>query len=87
MCDCDFRLDTHAVGQNCSSLSQATLALALNNGDTSLLVPEAYMPLNKCLSDMDAAGFSHNPTLFGEFPAVTAQTKHCTVRDVMDFKL
>ena len=42
MCDYDFRLDTRAIGQSCRSLSQARLALALNNGNTTLLAPEAY---------------------------------------------
>ena len=42
MCIYDFRLDTRPIGQNCTSLSQAILALALNNSNTTLLAPEAY---------------------------------------------
>lgn len=52
MCDYDFQLDTKAVRRNCTSPSQAILALALNNGGTSLLVPETSKPLDEISPDL-----------------------------------
>lgn len=42
MCSYEIRLDTEKVAQNCDSLRQGFLAIALLNGDTSILVPEMY---------------------------------------------
>ncbi|KAK3361771.1 hypothetical protein B0T24DRAFT_724253 [Lasiosphaeria ovina] len=42
MCNYEIRLNTDAVARNCQSLRVGLLALALLNGDLSLLVPEAY---------------------------------------------
>lgn len=42
MCSYEMRLDTEKVARNCDSLRQGFLAIALLNGDTSILVPEVY---------------------------------------------
>ncbi|KAH7163367.1 hypothetical protein B0J13DRAFT_669952 [Dactylonectria estremocensis] len=42
LCRYEIRLNTRAVAKHCSSLRLAILALALLNGDFSLLVPELY---------------------------------------------
>lgn len=42
MCSYVIRLDTDKVAQNCDSLRLGILAIALLNGDTSILVPEVY---------------------------------------------
>ncbi|KAK6863562.1 hypothetical protein PG995_000090 [Apiospora arundinis] len=45
MCNYEIRLNTDKVGQHCKSLRVGYLAIALLNGDLSLLVPELYEPL------------------------------------------
>jgi hypothetical protein len=42
MCNFEKRLNTTVVAKNCKSLRLGIIALALLNGDLSLLVPEAY---------------------------------------------
>ncbi|KAK6840886.1 hypothetical protein PG987_001746 [Apiospora arundinis] len=45
MCNYEIRLNTDKVGQHCKSLRVGYLAIALLNGDLSLLVPELFEPL------------------------------------------
>lgn len=87
MCDYDFRLDTRAVGRSCTSLSQAMLALALNNGDTSLLVPETYKPLDEISVNLAQSEHSNGSVLFAEFPVRAAGIDHCSARNFMNFRL
>ncbi|KXJ87011.1 hypothetical protein Micbo1qcDRAFT_179261 [Microdochium bolleyi] len=42
LCDYEIRLNTTLVAQHCKSLRSAVLALALFNGDSSILVPEVF---------------------------------------------
>ncbi|KXH34177.1 hypothetical protein CSIM01_07179 [Colletotrichum simmondsii] len=42
MCSYEIRLDTDRVAKECDSLRLGILAIALLNGDTSILVPEVY---------------------------------------------
>lgn len=42
MCSYEIRLDTDKVAETCDSLRLGFLAIALLNGDTSILVPEVY---------------------------------------------
>ncbi len=43
MCNFEYRLDTSLLARRCKSLRLALVALAVLNGDYSLLVPEAYV--------------------------------------------
>jgi hypothetical protein len=87
MCDYDFRLDTKAVDRNCNSLSQAIFALALNNGDLSLLVPEVYLPWNYIYSDESYNGHPERSVLFQDFLAEAPRVDHCRVRNFINFRL
>jgi hypothetical protein len=87
MCDYDFRLDTRAIGQNCSSLRQAILALALNNGDLSLLVPEVYMSESNGDPSQDYNITSNESCLFAEIHKDAAHIEYCRVRDILNFKI
>ena len=46
LCDYEARLDTVAVSKRASFLSNGILALALMNGDMSLLIPDLYQSLS-----------------------------------------
>jgi hypothetical protein len=87
MCDYDFRLDTRAVEQNCGSLREAVLSLALNNGDTSLLVPEVYLSGNDGIPNTDQTSHFNNSCLFTEVLNDVVHIEHCRVRNIMNFKL
>ncbi|CAN9175657.1 unnamed protein product [Alternaria alternata] len=87
MCDYDFRLDTKAVGNNCHSLRLAILALALNNGDLSLLAPEAYPPPNEVYSGDAYAGHASSSLLFQSFFLEASRIEHCQVRDFLNVRL
>lgn len=87
MCDYDFRLDTKAVGNNCHSLRLAILALALNNGDVSLLAPEAYLPPNEVYSGDSYAGHASSSLLFQSFFLEASPIEHCQVREFLNVRL
>lgn len=87
MCDYDFRLDTQATGRNCSSLRQAILALALNNADTSLLVPEVYLYKIDEIPNTDQHIQSGDSCFFAEILNDSLRIEHCMVRNMMNFKL
>jgi hypothetical protein len=87
MCNYDFRLDTKAVSENCDSLSRAILALALNNGDLSLLVPEAYLPWNHIYADSAQTESQGSAVLYQDFIAESPRVDHCRVRNFINFRL
>jgi hypothetical protein len=87
MCDYDFRLNTQAVEQNCSSLRQAILALALNNGDVSLLVPEIYLSGKGGSPNTNETGRFSDSCLFTEVLNDVVHIEHCKVRNAMSFRL
>lgn len=67
ICDYDFRLNTKAISRNVHSLRLAILALALNNGDLSLPVPEAYPPPDEIYSGDTYAEHASSSLLFQNF--------------------
>lgn len=87
MCDYDFRLDTKAVGNNFHSLCLAILALALNDGDLSLLAPEAYPPPNGVYSGDAYAGHASSSLLFQGSFLEAPRIEHCQVRDFLNVRL
>ncbi|EUC40536.1 hypothetical protein COCMIDRAFT_30544 [Bipolaris oryzae ATCC 44560] len=87
MCDYDFRLDTKAIDDNFRSLRLAILALALNNGDLSLLAPEAYPPPDQIYSDDAYAGHASSSLLFQNFFLEAPWIEHCQVRDFVNTRI
>jgi hypothetical protein len=87
MCDYDFRLDTNAIGNNFHSLRLAILALALNNGDLSLLAPEAYPPPDEIYSSDTYAEHASSSLLFQSFFLEAPRIAHCQVRDFFNVRL
>jgi hypothetical protein len=87
MCDYDFRLDTKAIGHNFHSLRLAILALALNNGDLSLLTPEAYPPPNEIYSGDAYPEHASSSLLFQSFFLEAPWIEHCQVRDFLNVRL
>ncbi|KAJ8106869.1 hypothetical protein OPT61_g9257 [Boeremia exigua] len=67
MCDYDFRLDTGKIDSNCESLGQAMFTLILNNGDLSILVPEAYSSSQRAHHAFNEAEISSKSVLFRDF--------------------
>ncbi|USP80389.1 hypothetical protein yc1106_07663 [Curvularia clavata] len=87
MCDYDFRLDTKAVSNKVHSLRLAILALTLNNGDLSLLAPEAYLPPNEVYSGDAYAEHTSSSLLFQSFFMEAPRIEHCHVRNFITTKL
>jgi hypothetical protein len=87
MCDYDFRLDTKAVSTNFHSLRLAILALALNNGDTSLLAPEAYPPPDEIYSGEAYAEHASSSLLFQSFFLEASRIEYCQIRDFINTRL
>jgi hypothetical protein len=87
MCDYDFRLNTQAVEQNCTSLRQAILALALSNGDVSLLVPEIYQSGKGGSPHTNEIGRFSDSCIFKEVLNDVVHIEHCKVRNAMSFRL
>ncbi|KAM5359283.1 hypothetical protein ACJZ2D_014584 [Fusarium nematophilum] len=75
MCGYEVRLDTRAASQHCLSLRVAVLALALLNGDFSLLVPEAYSQ-----SCQKTGASSEGPLWLSPFDVGTASLNHVDMR-------
>ncbi|KAK5625425.1 hypothetical protein RRF57_001141 [Xylaria bambusicola] len=75
MCGFDMRLDTRAVRDH-GSLREAILALALINGDLSLLVPDAYE--NSSSEFIDP---SRNGSWLSPFDRVAMEIDHLAVRN------
>ena len=87
MCDYDFRLDTKKVNANCHSLRLAILALALSNGDLSLLVPEVYLPDGRENQEDTYAGSASSSTMFQNIFLEANQIEYCQVRDYINIRL
>jgi hypothetical protein len=87
MCDYDFRLDTRKVNANRHSLRLAILALALNNGDLSLLVPEAYSPQHHRYQEDALAGGRSSSTLFQDLFTRAHHIEYCQVRNYINIRL
>jgi hypothetical protein len=87
MCDYDFRLDTRKVDANCHSLRLAILALALNNGDLSLLVPEAYSPQDRGYQGDAYVGSVSSSTLFQDLFTGAQRIDSCQVRNFINIRL
>jgi hypothetical protein len=87
MCDYEFRLNTREVDNNCTSLRLAMLALSLNNGDLSLLVPEAYLPWDYIYSDDYHITQPGSSILYQEFVAEAPRIEYCRVRDFINIRL
>ncbi|KAI0206564.1 hypothetical protein F4808DRAFT_404586 [Astrocystis sublimbata] len=81
MCGFDMRLDTRAVRDH-GSVREAILALALLNGDLSLLVPDAYK--NPSIEFIDP---SRNGGWASPFDRVAMEIDHLTVRNFNLHKL
>ncbi|KAJ8113740.1 hypothetical protein OPT61_g4192 [Boeremia exigua] len=85
MCDYNFRLDSQKIQPpEYTSLNEAMFALILNNGDLSVLVPEAYS--NPAGVDANEDSHSRTSVLFKEF----TQMKHVncvTVRNYINIRL
>ncbi|KAI4712829.1 hypothetical protein J4E89_001804 [Alternaria sp. Ai002NY15] len=87
MCDYDFRLDTRKVNANCHSLRLAILALAVSNGDLSLLVPEAYLPEGHESQGDIYAGSVSSSNLFQKIFLEAHRIEYCEVRDYINIRL
>jgi hypothetical protein len=67
MCGYEIRLDTEQLAQHCTSLRVGLLALALLNGDLSILVPEVYSFPENDIGALDGTGFPETIGLTSPF--------------------
>ncbi|KAI0555590.1 hypothetical protein F4679DRAFT_594056 [Xylaria curta] len=86
MCGFDIRLDTRAVGDY-GSLREGLTALALLNGDLSLLVPEAYRSSNSEFIHSSLHATETGPTWMFPLDRYPSEIDHVTVRNFNLHKL
>ncbi|KAI0470353.1 hypothetical protein F4859DRAFT_522844 [Xylaria cf. heliscus] len=80
MCGFEIRLDTRAVGEY-GSLREGLTALALLNGDLSLLVPEAYGSSNSEFIHSSPQAAEPDPAWMFPLDRYPSEIDHVTVRN------
>ncbi|KAF7561815.1 hypothetical protein G7046_g2329 [Stylonectria norvegica] len=80
MCGYEIRLDTDAVAKHCDSLRVAIIALALLNGDYSLMVPEAYTFWNETSRQPHQGNKDCVPYWLHPFNADVEHVEHVEIR-------